>query len=501
MINNGRPRGANLGAALQRESPEGSFTWSLVVALGMVTVYMTAVILVGLARNLPADPLGLCLQAALVYPVLLALVFALRLWTQSRIIQERSFAWFGFLATFFGLAMLVIFFWQLSAQTVLWFRIVPVLVERENERLQARLDKAEQVERGILPPEERVKIDKDLADELARLDTEEEKKELREFFEKEVVAKRVNELAELARDWKTEAELGIRPDTSPFAVLGFFLSQGPSNKPQDAGIYPALLGSVWLALITVLFAVPVGVGAALYLEEYRQTSWLGTVIQININNLAGVPSIVYGILGAFVFVELIFKPLDHNQSRILEALAADPGATLAWWEHLLAVLPAIAARNVLGGGLTLGLLTLPVVIVAAQEAIRAVPSSIRQGAYALGATQWQVIWHQVLPVARPGILTGTILALSRAMGEAAALVFFGALLFVNQDPSLFSRFTILPMQIFGWADRPAVTVDGVAVEIWHYNAAIASLVLLLALLTLNGFAIYLRQRSHRQVRW
>jgi phosphate transport system permease protein len=151
--------------------------------------------------------------------------------------------------------------------------------------------------------------------------------------------------------------------------------------------------------------------------------------------------------------------------------------------------------------LTLGLLTLPVVIVSAQEAIRAVPSSIRHGAYALGATQWQVIWHQVLPLARPGILTGTILAVSRAIGEAAPLVLFGALLFVNQDPSLFSRFTILPMQIFGWADRPDISVDGQSVEIWRYNAAMASVVLLVTLLALNAVAIFLRNRAQRRTRW
>jgi phosphate transport system permease protein len=175
-------------------------------------------------------------------------------------------------------------------------------------------------------------------------------------------------------------------------------------------------------------------------------------------------------------VELIFKPL--------EAAGA-----------------AVAARNVLGGGLTLGLLTLPVVIVAAQEAIRAVPVTVRHGAYALGATRWQVIWHHVLPLARPGILTGTILALARAVGEAAPLVLFGALLFVNEDPGLFSRFTILPMQIFGWADLPAVIEGDERVEIWRYNAAMASLLLLTVLLALNAVAIVLRSRTQLKTKW
>jgi phosphate transport system permease protein len=175
-------------------------------------------------------------------------------------------------------------------------------------------------------------------------------------------------------------------------------------------------------------------------------------------------------------VELVFKPL-----------------TLQF--------PHIAARNALGGGLTLGLLTLPVIIVSAQEAIRAVPSSIRHGAYALGATKWQVIWGLVLPLARPGILTGTILSVSRAIGEAAPLVLFGALLFVNQDPSLFSRFTVLPMHIFGWADRPAITMEGQAVDIWRYNAALASVVLLVVLVLLNAAAILLRNRAQRKMQW
>jgi phosphate transport system permease protein len=187
--------------------------------------------------------------------------------------------------------------------------------------------------------------------------------------------------------------------------------------------------------------------------------------------------VVYGILGAFVFVELIFKPLENHYPD------------------------TFAARNVMGGGLTLGLLTLPVVIVSAQEAIRAVPSSLRHGAYALGATHWQTIWGVVLPMARPGILTGTILSLSRAIGEAAPLVLFGALLFVNQDPSLFSRFTVLPMQIFGWADQPAITIDGESIDIWRYNAALASVVLLVLLLTMNGLAIYLRNRAQKRMRY
>jgi phosphate transport system permease protein len=237
-----------------------------------------------------------------------------------------------------------------------------------------------------------------------------------------------------------------------------------------------LWGSIWLGLITVLFSVPIGVGAALYLEEYRAEGWLASVIQININNLAGVPSVVYGILGGFVFV-YFFKTLQQ---------------------------PDIAPRNLLGGGLTLGLLTLPMVIVSAQEAIRAVPISLRQGAYALGATKWQVMWTIVLPMARPGILTGTILSLSRAIGEAAPLVLFGAQLFVDQSPSLFTRFTALPLQIFGWCDRPSIADPQggeESIDMWKYNAALASTVLLIVLLGMNGVAIYLRNRAQQKMRY
>ena len=158
----------------------------------------------------------------------------------------------------------------------------------------------------------------------------------------------------------------------------------------------------------------------------------------------------------------------------------------------------------LGGGLTLGLLTLPMVIVSAQEAIRAVPLSLRQGAYALGATKWQVMWTIVLPMARPGILTGTILSLSRAIGEAAPLVLFGAMLFVDQNPSWNTRFTALPLQIFGWCDRPAVvdpTGAEVSIDMWKYNAAVASTVLLIVLLGMNGIAIYLRNRAQKTMRY
>jgi phosphate transport system permease protein len=377
-----------------------------------------------------------------------------------------------------------VFFLQLAVEAHGWFTHMPRLVERYNARLEQQKEEstgpalAEAVRKELEQVDAAMRRELEAVERLPLPAAERAAKQaaVRAEYEQKIRPRRQQNVEITAREKVIEYERNYRPDTSPLGLLWHFLTHGPSDRPQDSGVWPALLGSLLVALITVLFAVPVGVAAALYLEEYRQQGRLNNLIQVNINNLAGVPSVVYGILGAFVFVELIFKPI--------EAAGAD-----------------IAARNVLGGGLTLGLLTLPVIIVAAQEAIRAVPGSIRHGAFALGATRWQVIWHHVLPLARPGIMTGTILSLSRAVGEAAPLVLFGALLFVNEDPGLFSRFTILPMQIFGWADLPAEVVGGERVEIWRYNAAMASLLLLGVLLALNAVAIVLRSRAQLKTKW
>jgi len=209
---------------------------------------------------------------------------------------------------------------------------------------------------------------------------------------------------------------------------------------------------------TAVFAIPVGVGAAIYLEEYAPRNWLTRIIQTNIANLAGVPSIVYGILGLTLFV----------RAMSLE-------------------------RSVLAGSLTMALLILPMVIIAAQEALRAVPRSIREAAYAVGASRWQVVSGQVLPVAFPGILTGIILSLSRAIGETAPLIMIGALLFVPFTPdSPFDRFTVLPIQIFNWASRPQAG--------FHQTAAAAIIVLLAVLLSMNAIAIILRNRFQSRTR-
>ena len=445
--------------------------WAVVLSLLYVAVIVLHALLQGGRAAPPAAAVvavnaGRLALSLFIGIFLLAAVFSQRSW------QDRAFSIVGLLATFFGLGMLLFFFARLADDVKLYFAVMPVLIEQRNDELTTQVKRAEQIFQTKM-----AEVRQEMASELALLPTPQEKQEIREFYETEVIPNKVKGLKATAEEAHSVLDNSVRTDTGTIALLRHFLFRGPSNEAQDVGIFPALLGSLWIAAITILFAVPVGVGAALFLEEYRSNNWLGHIIQVNINNLAGIPSVVYGILGGFVFVELIFKPLANWQG-------------------------SIAARNVLGGGLTLGFLTLPVIIVSAQEAIRAVPLSIRQGAYALGATRWQVTWHQVLPMAKPGILTGTILALSRAIGEAAPLVLFGALQFVDQEPTLLSRFTVLPMQIFGWSERPPIDVPGYAepVNVGHSIAALASVLLLVVLLSLNALAIYLRNRAQHQTR-
>lgn len=251
-----------------------------------------------------------------------------------------------------------------------------------------------------------------------------------------------------------------------------FLRTPSSSVPEIAGIRTAILGSAWLVVITVLFAVPVGVGAAIYLVEFARPSRLNDIIQTNINNLAGVPSIVYGMLGLAILV------------RVLEPVTS--GALFTTGPA-----PSDNGRTILSAGVTLGLLTLPVVIISAQEALKAVPNSLRQAGLALGATRWQTVRSQVLPGALPGILTGTILAVARAIGETAPLILVGAASFITSDPTgPFSKFTALPIQIFQWTSFPQ--------EEFRNIAAAASLALLLLLLLLNAFAVILRNRYARK---
>ena len=231
-----------------------------------------------------------------------------------------------------------------------------------------------------------------------------------------------------------------------------FVTDYPSRHPEEAGVFSALVGTVWIMFMTAIFTVPVGVGAAIYLEEYAPRNIFTKILEINVANLAGVPSIVYGLLGLALFV---------------------------YWMNM--------GRSILAGALTLSLLVLPIVILSSREAIRAVPDSYRQGAYAMGADQWQVIKGVVLPSAIPGILTGTILALSRAIGEAAPVIAISALVYLTFIPSNpMERFTVLPIQIFNWIARPQEEFRGLA--------AAGIIVLLIILLSMNAVAVYLRNR-------
>lgn len=235
-----------------------------------------------------------------------------------------------------------------------------------------------------------------------------------------------------------------------------FITDLPSRKAEKSGIYTALMGSIWILLLTTLIAFPVGVAAGVYLEEYSKKNRLSAILEINISNLAGVPSIIYGLLGLEVFVRIM-------------GLGA----------------------SVLAGSLTLSLLILPIIIVATREAIKSVPKSIRDASYALGASKWQTIWNQILPASGGGILTGVILALSRAVGETAPLIVVGALAYVPFAPSNpMDEFSVLPIQIFNWISRPQ--------HGFIENAAAAIIILLLITFMMNGIAVYFRNKWQKK---
>ena len=239
-----------------------------------------------------------------------------------------------------------------------------------------------------------------------------------------------------------------------------FLTSSPSRIPAKAGILPALVGTLWVTPLVALITLPIGIGAAIYLEEYAGRGRIARLLKINISNLAGVPSIVYGIFGLAIFV----RGLDLG-------------------------------RTVFAASLTLSLLILPVVIISSAEALKAVPPSQREAAYALGATRWQVIRRALLPAAAPGILTGIVLAVARAVGETAPLILIGAVTFVTFVPTnpFEDKYTVLPIQIFNWANRPQ--------EAFLEISAAAILVLIALMLLLNGAAIYLRARLSRGLQW
>jgi phosphate transport system permease protein len=236
-----------------------------------------------------------------------------------------------------------------------------------------------------------------------------------------------------------------------------FLKRLPSRFPEESGIKTAMLGSVWIMIITALISFPLGTAAGIYLEEYARKNKFTSFLEMNISNLAGVPSIIYGLLGIGIFVRTLGL-----------------------------------GNSVLSGAMTLSLLILPIIIVATREAIKAVPDSIREGSYGMGASKWQTIWYQVLPASFGGILTGVILALSRAVGEAAPLIAVGALAYVPFAPtSPMDEFTVLPIQIFNWTSRPQ---HGFII-----NAAAAILVLLAITLMMNGLAVFLRNRWQKKL--
>ena len=253
--------------------------------------------------------------------------------------------------------------------------------------------------------------------------------------------------------------IDVTKDGSSMLSLKFLTSFPSQIFPENGGIYPALVGSLWLLGLTGLISIPLGLGAAVYLEEYGQDTRINRIIEINISNLAGVPSIIYGLLGLGIFVELLA--------------------------------PVTGGGSVLTGALTLSLLILPVIIVSTREALRAIPGSIREGGYALGATQWEVIWSHLLPRALPGALTGIILALSRAVGEAAPILVVGVSLYqtyVTRSP--FDGYMALPTQIYDWIGRPQ--------EVFQSSAAAGIVVAMVVLLLVNSFAIWLRNRYQQR---
>lgn len=238
-----------------------------------------------------------------------------------------------------------------------------------------------------------------------------------------------------------------------------FMTNLPSRRPGKAGIYTAMMGSLWILFLTALISFPLGVASAIYLEEYGSKSKLNNILEINISNLAGVPSIIYGLLGLEVFVRIFGL-----------------------------------GGSVLAGAMTLSLLILPIIIVATREALKAVPKSIKEASFAMGATKWQTIWNQLLPSSFGGILTGVILALSRAVGEAAPLIVVGALAYVPFAPtSPLDEFTVMPIQIFNWVSRPQ---HGFSI-----NASAAIIVLLTITFLMNGVAVYFRNRWQKKVKW
>jgi len=312
-----------------------------------------------------------------------------------------------------------------------------------------------------------------------------------------------------AAAWSSFAFLTVIIGSILFNAWGYldwqFLTSYDSRFPAKAGVLAGIWGSFWVIVLTAVFSVPIGVGAAIFLEEYSTDTWLTRIIRTNLANLAGVPSVVYGMLGLTVFVRMfgVFDKgglVERTTHRDVDGIV------------LLGVdIPLPLGHHVISGALTLTLLILPTIIVASQEALRSVPPSIRHAALALGASRWQTIRGQVLPSSLPGIVTGVILAISRAIGETAPLIVIGAATFVQFAPggidspteiftnprgvlaAPFDRFTVIPIQVYYWVGQPQVEFQRLA------SAGI--IVLLVLLLVLNGLALFIRQRSQKNLKW
>lgn len=312
-----------------------------------------------------------------------------------------------------------------------------------------------------------------------------------------------------AATWMSSLVLIVLMTAVSYKAYGWldwqFLTSFDSRKAEKAGIFAGLLGTVWLIFFTILFSVPTGVGAAIYLEEYARDNWVTRFIRVNLANLAGVPSIVYGILGVTVFVRTFGF---FGEGGKLDDWMGWKTDSLSFWGVKIS-LPL--GEVILSGAMTMSLLILPVIIIASQEALRAVPPSIRHASLALGATKWQTVRNQVLPAAIPGIMTGVILSISRAIGETAPLICLGIAAYVPFAPggiesteslvknptgllqAPFDYFTVIPIQIYNWALDHREAYKGLA--------AAGICVLLVLLILLNGVAIVIRNRSNRHIRW